>query len=62
MRQEIEILNGTGEEGDKAEEIKLPTSSKSSSQHTQNDSKLQKEMETCFSFDEVNKFDFLSSS
>lgn len=55
MRQEIEILNGTGEKEDKAEEIKLPTCSKSSFQHTQNDSKLQKEMETCFGFDEENK-------
>lgn len=50
LKQEILILNGTGEKGDKAEEIKLRTSDKFSSQHTQNDSKLQKEMEICFSF------------
>ncbi|XP_076649632.1 uncharacterized protein LOC143357203 isoform X3 [Halictus rubicundus] len=61
LSQESGIVTGTGEEGDEVEEddtemedIKLDsgTSSKGSSQNVQNDSKLQKEMETCFGFDE----------
>lgn len=61
LTQESSIVTGTGEEIDEVEEediemqeLKIETvTSKSSSQNSQNDSKLQKEMETCFGFDEV---------
>lgn len=63
LSQESGIVTGTGEDGDEVEEeepeiedIKMEsgTSTKSSSQNTQSDPKLQKEMETCFGFDEVS--------
>lgn len=66
LSQESGIVTGTGEDGDEAEEeeeieidqLKMEpgTPNKSSSQNTQSDPKLQKEMETCFGFDEVSKF------
>jgi len=65
LSQESGIVTGTGEEVDEVEEetiemqdLKIetvtPNSSKSSTQSTQSDPKLQKEMETCFGFDEVS--------
>ena len=63
LSQESGIVTGTGEDGeemdeeeDDMEELKLDpgTSSKSSPQNTQSDPKLQKEMETCFGFDEAS--------
>lgn len=61
LTQDNSIVAGTAEEIDEEEEdiemqdlkIEPVTSSKSSTQNSQNDSKLQKEMETCFGFDEV---------
>lgn len=62
LSQESGIVTGTGEDADEVEEddtemddLKMDsgTSSKASSQNTQSDPKLQKEMETCFGFDEV---------
>lgn len=61
LTQENSIVTGT-EEIDEVEEediemqdlkIESVTPSKSSTQNSQNDPKLQKEMETCFGFDEV---------
>jgi hypothetical protein len=62
LSQESGIVAETGEEVDEVEEdiemqelkIESITSSspKSSTQNTQSDPKLQKEMETCFGFDE----------
>ena len=69
LSQESGIVTGTGEEGDEAEEEEIEidqlkmepgTPNKSSSQNTQSDPKLQKEMETCFGFDEVRKLYLLS--
>lgn len=69
LSQESGIVTGTGEEGDEAEEEEIEidqlkmepgTPNKSSSQNTQSDPKLQKEMETCFGFDEVSKLYLLS--
>lgn len=64
LSQESGIVAETGEEVDEADEdiemqdlkIESITSSppKSSTQNTQSDPKLQKEMETCFGFDEVS--------
>jgi len=63
LTQENSIVTGTGEEIDEVEEediemqdlkIEPSTPSKSSTQNSQSDSKLQKEMETCFGFDEVS--------
>lgn len=64
LTQENNIVTETGEEMDEAEEedielqdLKIEpttTPSKSSTQNSQNDPKLQKEMETCFGFDEVS--------
>lgn len=65
LSQESDIVAGTGEDVDEMEEediemqdLKIEavtvTPSKSSAQNTQNDPKLQKEMETCFGFDEVS--------
>lgn len=64
LTQENSIV--TGEEIDEVEEdmelhdlkIEPPTPSKSSTQNSQHDPKLQKEMETCFGFDEVSNFFF----
>lgn len=62
LTQENSIVTGT-EEIDEVEEddiemqdlkIEPSTPSKSSTQSSQNDPKLQKEMETCFGFDEVS--------
>ncbi|XP_011352467.1 transcriptional repressor CTCFL isoform X2 [Ooceraea biroi] len=66
LSQESGIVTGTGEEVDEVEEEALemqdlkieavtPTASKASTQNTQSDPKLQKEMETCFGFDEVSE-------
>lgn len=60
LTQENSLVE-TGDEIDEVEEediemqeLKIePVTSKSSTQNSQNDSKLQKEMETCFGFDEV---------
>lgn len=60
LSQESGIVTGTGEEIDDGEEEEVemdelkiePGTTKS--QNTQNDPKLQKEMETCFGFDEVS--------
>ncbi|XP_071639813.1 uncharacterized protein [Temnothorax longispinosus] len=61
LTQENSIVTATGEEIDEVEEediemhelkIEPTTPSKSSTQNSQNDPKLQKEMETCFGFDE----------
>lgn len=69
LSQESGIVTGTGEEGDEAEEEEIEidqlkmepgTPNKSSSQNTQSDPKLRKEMETCFGFDEVSKLYLLS--
>lgn len=62
LSQENSIVTGTTEEVDEIEEedveiqdMKIETvTSKSSTQSTQSDPKLQKEMETCFGFDEVS--------
>lgn len=65
LSQESGIVTGTGEEVDEVEEetiemqdLKIETvtsdASKSATQNSQNDPKLQKEMETCFGFDEVS--------
>lgn len=64
LSQESGIVTGTGEEVDEVEEeaiemqdlkIETVTSNASkSSQNSQSDPKLQKEMETCFGFDEVS--------
>lgn len=62
LTQENSIVTGTGEEIDEVEEediemqdLKIePNTPSKSSQNSQNDPKLQKEMETCFGFDEVN--------
>ena len=78
LSQESGIVTGTGEEGDEAEEeeeeeeeeeiemdelkMEAGTPMKSSSQNTQSDPKLQKEMETCFGFDEVSEFNLLPPS
>lgn len=62
LTQDNSIVTGT-EEIDEVEEddiemqdlkIEPSTPSKSSTQSSQNDPKLQKEMETCFGFDEVS--------
>ncbi|XP_018360917.1 PREDICTED: transcriptional repressor CTCFL-like isoform X2 [Trachymyrmex cornetzi] len=60
LTQDSSIVTGTGEEIDEVEEdmelhdlkIEPSTPSKSSAQNSQHDPKLQKEMETCFGFDE----------
>ncbi|KAL0116881.1 hypothetical protein PUN28_010036 [Cardiocondyla obscurior] len=60
LTQENNIVTGTGEEIDEVEEhlemqeLKMDsaTPTKASTQNSQSDSKLQKEMETCFGFDE----------
>lgn len=62
LSQENSIVTETTEEVDEIEEedveiqdMKIETvTSKSSTQSTQSDPKLQKEMETCFGFDEVS--------
>lgn len=62
LSQESGIVTGTGEEIDDGEEEEVemdelkiePGTTNKSSQNTQNDPKLQKEMETCFGFDEVS--------
>lgn len=62
LGQESNIVTATGEEVDEVEEdiemqelkIEPISSTKTSTQSTHNDSKLQKEMETCFGFDEVS--------
>lgn len=63
LSQENSIVTGTGEEEveeveeDEVEiqEMKIEAvTSKSSTQNAQSDPKLQKEMETCFGFDEVS--------
>lgn len=62
LGQENGIVTGTTDEVDEVEEeiemqelkVENITSSKSSAQSTPSDSKLQKEMETCFGFDEVS--------
>lgn len=59
LSQESGIVTGTGEEGDDEEEeteikLKIDPEPSIKSQNTQNDPKLQKEMETCFGFDEVS--------
>lgn len=61
LTQDNSIVTGTGEEIDEVDEddiemqdlkIEPTTPSKSSTQSSQNDPKLQKEMETCFGFDD----------
>lgn len=66
LSQESGIVTGTGEDGDDGDEddvemeLKLEAGTvKSSSQNTHSDPKLQKEMETCFGFDEVREFSLL---
>lgn len=69
LTQDNSIVTGTGDEIDEEEEeeememqdlkIEPTTPSKSSTQNSQNDPKLQKEMETCFGFDEVSSIYFL---
>lgn len=68
LTQDNSIVTGTGDEIDEVEEeememhdlkIEPTTPSKSSTQNSQNDPKLQKEMETCFGFDEVSSVCFL---
>lgn len=66
LSQESGIVTGTGEEVDEVEEedmemqdlkiesVTVTPTTKSSAQNIQNDPKLQKEMETCFGFDEVS--------
>lgn len=62
LSQESGIVTATGEEVDEVEEdvelqdlkIESVSPTKSSAQSTQSDPKLQKEMETCFGFDEVS--------
>lgn len=62
LSQESGIVTGTGEEIDDGEEEEVemdelkiePGTTNKSSHNTQNDPKLQKEMETCFGFDEVS--------
>lgn len=62
LTQENSIVTETGEEIDEVEEediemqdLKIePSTPSKSSQNSQNDPKLQKEMETCFGFDEVS--------
>lgn len=64
LSQESGIVTGTGEEVDEVEEetiemqeLKIETvtsNAPKSSQNSQSDPKLQKEMETCFGFDEVS--------
>lgn len=61
LSQESGIVTGTGEEIDDGEEeevemdeLKIEPGTTNKSQNTQNDPKLQKEMETCFGFDEVS--------
>lgn len=61
LSQESGIVTGTGEEIDDGEEeevemdeLKIEPGTTNKSHNTQNDPKLQKEMETCFGFDEVS--------
>lgn len=62
LGQDSSIVTATGEEVDEVEEdeveiqdMKIETvTSKSSTQSTPSDPKLQKEMENCFGFDEVS--------
>lgn len=62
LSQENSIVTGSTEEIDEVEEdeveiqeMKVETiTNKSSTQNAQSDPKLQKEMETCFGFDEVS--------
>lgn len=62
LTQDNSIVTETGEEIDEVEEediemqdLKIePSTPSKSSQNSQNDPKLQKEMETCFGFDEVS--------
>lgn len=61
LSQENGIVTGAGDEGDDGEEDvemdELKIESEVSSKSSQNtDPKLQKEMETCFGFDEVRLF------
>lgn len=66
LGQETGIVTATGEEADEAEEedvelhdLKMEAgSTNKSTQGTQSDPKLQKEMETCFGFDEVSNVYF----
>lgn len=61
LTQDNSIVTETGEEIDEVEEedlemqeLKIEPTTPSKSQSSQNDPKLQKEMETCFGFDEVS--------
>lgn len=67
LSQESGIVTSKIEEGDEVkeedmgtDELKMEpeTCTKSLSRNMQSDPKLQKEMETCFGFDEVSKFYF----
>lgn len=62
LSQETSIVTAAGEEVDEIQENEVEiqemkieaVTNKSSTQNTQSDPKLQKEMETCFGFDEVS--------